>query len=135
MQMITRWMIGALVLGLGCGGAQVEPPGDDSEAQGTSGAATTTGTTDTLDTTGAASLTETGTTTEVGTTAPTTGEATTTTDTGGADCVGPDGCFNCAPKQPLELLNACTDAACSPFENTQKRLPLLNGDGTLPPLP
>lgn len=137
MQTMTRWMTAALVLGLGCGGAQVEPP-DDSESQGndqTTNDVSATGTgTDT-----SASATEVGSTDET-TTAPTTTTDdpttdATTTDTGGEACIGPDGCFDCAPQKPLEFLNACTDAACSPFANTQERLPLLEGDGTLPPLP
>lgn len=54
--------------------------------------------------------------------------------TGGqANCVGPDGCFSCAPKTDLEHLNACTDAQCSKFDNAAK-LPLYDG-GNLPPLP
>jgi len=126
-------MIGALVFGIGCGGAQIEPPGDDSGSQGdaesTGTGTSTTGTGSTTSVTGDDS------TTEVGTTAPTTTGEGTTTDTGGEACIGPDGCFDCAPKQPLEVLNACTDAACSAYENTQKRLPLLKDDGTLPPLP
>lgn len=123
MQTSMRWMIGALALGLGCGGAQVEPPGDDSASQGaesTTGPGATTGATE------AASATE---------VSPTTDDTAGATDTGADACEGPGGCFDCAPKQPLEFLNACTDATCAPFENTKKRLPLLNDDGTRPPLP
>lgn len=39
------------------------------------------------------------------------------------------------PSTSVELLNACTDAACDPFPNTPERLPLLEADGSLPPLP
>lgn len=56
------------------------------------------------------------------------------TDTGG-ECLGADGCFDCEPTNAIELSNACTDATCEPFANTSERLPLLEGDGSLPPLP
>jgi hypothetical protein len=39
-----------------------------------------------------------------------------------------------APSPGFELLNACTDATCLPFDNRQ-RLRNLPGDGVLPPLP
>lgn len=39
------------------------------------------------------------------------------------------------PQEPVELLNACSDASCEPFANTPERLPLLEADGSLPPLP
>jgi hypothetical protein len=55
-------------------------------------------------------------------------------DTGDA-CQGPDGCFDCEPTDSIELTNACTDATCEPFANTPERLPLLQRDGELPPLP
>lgn len=29
----------------------------------------------------------------------------------------------------------CTDATCEPFPNTPERLPLLEADGALPPIP
>lgn len=119
-------MIGALVLGLGCGGSQVEPPGDESGSQG---AESTAGTPDSTTATDG----PTGTATESGG-ASESGEGT-ATDTGALACVGPDGCFDCTPEKPLELLNACTDAACAPFANTKDRLPLLADDGSLPPLP
>jgi hypothetical protein len=57
-----------------------------------------------------------------------------TTTTGGPECFGEDDCWNCAPTNTNQLLNHCTDAECSPFDNVA-RLPLLNRDGTLPPLP
>ena len=138
MQSTTRWMIGALALGVGCGGAQIEPPGGDSESQASAESTANPGTT--TDPTEPGTVTEVGGTTEGDGTTGTT-EVTTvttregTTDTGGEACITPEGCFDCTPKKPLEFLNACTDAACAPFANTQKRLPLLEDDGTLPPLP
>ena len=53
----------------------------------------------------------------------------------GTDCEGPDGCWNCAPTDPLQILNGCTDATCDAFPNTPERLPLLERDGSLPPIP
>ncbi|XXX77818.1 hypothetical protein WMF30_03460 [Sorangium sp. So ce134] len=47
-------------------------------------------------------------------------------------CDGDDGCYRCAPTTSEQLLNACTDAACRPFDNA--RLTNLR-DGGLPPLP
>ena len=55
-------------------------------------------------------------------------EADASTGETGAPCVED-------PKEPVELLNACSDASCEPFANTVERLPLLQQDGTLPPLP
>ena len=49
-------------------------------------------------------------------------------DTGGEQCVE-------EPTDPVGLLNGCTDATCEPFANTPERLPRLEADGTLPPLP
>lgn len=49
------------------------------------------------------------------------------------ECLGDDGCYACPPETPLQVLNACSDSDCSPFDNV-KRLPLLEG-GQLPPLP
>jgi hypothetical protein len=51
----------------------------------------------------------------------------------GGDCTSAEGCWDCAPTQNVHFLNACTDAACSPFDNVA-RLPLYNG-GDLPPIP
>lgn len=51
-----------------------------------------------------------------------------TDETGGEPCVED-------PKDPVEILNACSDATCEPFANTKERLPLLKDDGSLPPLP
>lgn len=47
-------------------------------------------------------------------------------------CDGGDGCYSCTPTTNEQLLNACTDAACRPFDNG--RLENLR-DGGLPPLP
>ncbi len=57
------------------------------------------------------------------------------TETGDDECLGADGCFACEPTNSIELSNACTDATCEPFANTTERLPLLERDGSLPPLP
>jgi hypothetical protein len=50
------------------------------------------------------------------------------------NCDGPDGCYACPPTTQDQFLNACTDAASAVFDN-EARLPLLNADGSLPPLP
>ena len=131
MQISTRWMIGALALGVGCGGAQVEPPDGGSESQVSAWTTQEPGTTGPTEASGVTV----GATTEGGDTATTAVSDGTTSDTGGEACVGPDGCHDCAPKKPLEFLNACTDATCAAFDNSQKRLPLLTDDGELPPLP
>ncbi|MGK3967248.1 hypothetical protein WMF38_24125 [Sorangium sp. So ce118] len=47
-------------------------------------------------------------------------------------CDGGGGCYGCTPTTNEQLLNACTDAACRPFDN--RRLGNLR-DGALPPLP
>lgn len=49
---------------------------------------------------------------------------------------GEDGraCFSCVPTSTPEYQNACTDAACAPFDN-KARLTKLNEDGSLPALP
>lgn len=49
-------------------------------------------------------------------------------------CDGPGGCYACPPTTQDQFLNACTDAAFAVFDNAA-RLPLLNADGSLPPLP
>lgn len=48
----------------------------------------------------------------------------------------PDGrvCNACPPKTQVEYLNACTSAACEPFDN-KTRLTKLTADGGLPKLP
>lgn len=43
-------------------------------------------------------------------------------------------CFGCAPKTTPEFQNACTEAACAPFDDAT-RLTNLTPDGGLPPLP
>ncbi len=43
-------------------------------------------------------------------------------------------CWDETPTTSTQLLNACTDSTCVPFDNCA-RLPLLRPDGTLPPLP
>jgi hypothetical protein len=42
-------------------------------------------------------------------------------------------CYSCAPATQPQFLNACTSAACVPFDDT--RVTLLLPDGGLPPLP
>jgi hypothetical protein len=42
-------------------------------------------------------------------------------------------CYPCAPATQPQFLNACTSAACVPFDDT--RVTLLLPDGGLPPLP
>lgn len=55
--------------------------------------------------------------------------------TGEVVCLGPMDCWNCDAVAPEQLLNHCTNADCEPFENTPERLPLLERDGSLPPIP
>ncbi len=49
---------------------------------------------------------------------------------------GPDGraCNACPPKTQVDFLNACTSAACEPFDD-KARLTKLTEDGGLPKLP
>lgn len=119
----------------GCTVQQVEPPttateggSDPSTSAGPTSGASTGETPTTTDPTATTS----GTTTD-DPSAGSSGDPTATT--GGVDCDGPNGCYNCKPTTPVQVLNACTDASCEPFANTKERLPLLNQDGTLPPLP
>ncbi len=49
-------------------------------------------------------------------------------------CEYDGGCYPCAPSTMDQWLNACTTASCIPFDN-KARLPLLQQNGTLPPLP
>lgn len=126
----------ALALAVGflgaCSKEQVEPPDDDTDDPATS-----------ADPSGPSSATETTTTgpdpTDGGTTTgdPTGDPPTTTLDTTGdpAECETPEGCWSCTPTTHKQHLNACTDATCEPFPITKDRLPLLEDDGTLPPLP
>jgi hypothetical protein len=56
------------------------------------------------------------------------------TDAGAAptgECKGVNGCYSCAPKTNVQLLNACA-TGCVPFDNA-KRLPGYQ-PGKLPPL-
>jgi hypothetical protein len=43
-------------------------------------------------------------------------------------------CFSCSPEAGLDFENACTTAACEPFDD-QKRVTKLAPDGGLPALP
>lgn len=43
-------------------------------------------------------------------------------------------CFSCPPMAGLDFENACTNAACEPFDD-QKRVTKLTADGGLPALP
>lgn len=74
-----------------------------------------------------------------GTDDDTTGDTNSTVDTTagdtGEECLGENDCWNCTPRTSEQLLNHCTDATCEPFEDSAKRLPLLERDGSLPPLP
>ena len=122
----------ALALAVGflgaCSKEQVEPPGDSATAADPSGPSSATEPTGTT----------TGDPTDGDTTTTTTGDPPTTTQgtTGDpAECETPDGCWSCTPTTHKQHLNACTDAVCEPFPNTKDRLPLLEADGTLPPLP
>jgi hypothetical protein len=50
-------------------------------------------------------------------------------------CVSRPECWSCPPTTNAHFLNACTTATCQPFPNNRARLPRLNADGTVPPLP
>ncbi len=52
----------------------------------------------------------------------------------GEQCFTDEGCYACIPIDEPTYLNACTDSSCAGFDNVD-RLPLLNADGSLPPLP
>jgi hypothetical protein len=49
-------------------------------------------------------------------------------------CISDGGCYDCPPVAVPHFLNQCTESHCAPFDN-KGRLPRLNSDGTLPPLP
>jgi hypothetical protein len=49
-------------------------------------------------------------------------------------CLGAAGCFKCEPTKSEEILNACTDGQCTPFDNAA-RLPLFKAGQALPPVP
>jgi len=63
------------------------------------------------------------------------GEAGTLGD-GGASCTDESArnCYACKPSTSEQFLNACTSAACAPFDN-HARLSNLTPSGELPPLP
>lgn len=65
---------------------------------------------------------------------PGTGGTAGATDGGGGGAGGAGSDNNC-PATDLEFLNRPNDSQCSKFPNTKARLPLLNADGSLPPLP
>ncbi|MBX3225863.1 MAG: hypothetical protein KIT84_30200 [Labilithrix sp.] len=48
-------------------------------------------------------------------------------------CLGAEGCFTCEPTRTIDLLNACTDGQCAPFDNAA-RLPLFVPGQALPPV-
>lgn len=118
--MTFRLLAITAALAVGCTPEQLEPPTTTTQSSEPQTGSTTTNAGSTTD------QAPTGTTTD-----DPTGGSTGTPQ----DCEGPNGCFDCPPTKPAELLNACSDATCEPFSNTQERLPLLNDDGSLPPLP
>lgn len=98
----------------------------DTSDTGTPDAADTTDTTDT-NTTDVTDVGDTGSPDVVDT-------GDTSADTEPEVCDDPSGCWACTPTNQNQLLNGCTDVAGVRFDNAA-RLPLLNDDGTLPPLP
>ena len=46
-------------------------------------------------------------------------KSSTTTTTSSGGCEGPDGCYACPPQTQVQFLEACTDAECIPYDNTQ----------------
>ena len=122
----------ALAVGLvgACSNEQVQPPGDDTDDPATSA-------TPTSNTTDPGTTTEdpTGTSTSEGSTTDEPTDPPTSTTGDPAECETPEGCWSCPPTTHKQHLNACSDATCEPFPNTKDRLPLLEDDGTLPPLP
>lgn len=61
-------------------------------------------------------------------------DSSTTTTTSSGGCEGPDGCYACPPQTQVQFLEACTDAECIPYDNTQLE-GLLEPDGSVPPVP
>ena len=116
-----------LLLGA-CGGSEAAPPTNEETGTGTP---TTDTVTDTVDpsTTGDTDPTD---PTDATVDPDSTGDDPTT---GGEECLGRDGCWDCEPTQSEHLLNRCTDGECEPFPITTERLPLLEADGSLPPIP
>lgn len=49
-------------------------------------------------------------------------------------CQGADGCFTCEATRSVDILNACTDGTCAPFDNAA-RLPLYVTGQPLPAVP
>lgn len=101
-------LLSALVVVPGCPGGEEQPPvadGDEADTEPGSDTGVDTGSGS-----GSGDDTETG------------------PDTGGEQCVE-------EPTDAVGLLNGCTDATCEPFANTPERLPRLEADGSLPPLP
>lgn len=124
--MFARHAVIFAVLAIGgCPRDQDTPPEHDTSTSNASN-----------DTSGTATLTTSPTSTTQGTEesgpVDTSGSESTT---GEVDCLGPMDCWNCDPVEPEQLLNHCTNADCEPFENTPERLPLLERDGSLPPIP
>lgn len=116
----TSLLLLAAIPMLGCPRDQDAPPADDTASSaGSTGGSATTGSVDSSGT------------------APTSVDTTAGTESGttGEECLGPGGCYDCAPSTAEQVLNHCTDAACEPFANTVDRLPLIGADGTLPPIP
>jgi hypothetical protein len=62
------------------------------------------------------------------------GKGGSSSDAGSDSGSGDDSCFKGEPKETVQFLNQCTDSECEPFDNAE-RLPLLEADGKLPPLP
>ncbi len=78
--------------------------------------------------TGASPITST--TTTMGTTSTTSGTTSTTSTTSGGG-----GCFMGTPMNNTDYLNQCNGMTCQAFDNSKAKLPLINSDGSLPPLP
>lgn len=122
-------------LGLGACGGEEATPADSISTSGdedpSDPSASTNPTSATLSDTSA------DTTAEETTDDPATTDDPSTTDdptTGGPECLGENDCWQCEPQNNEHVINGCTDAACEPFAN-ERRLPLLEPDGSLPPLP
>ncbi|MBC8072165.1 MAG: hypothetical protein IAG13_27845 [Deltaproteobacteria bacterium] len=119
----TTALVGLALMLLGCPRDQDTPPQIDTSNGDADATNTDPSTLDTMDPTsdGSGDLDTTAASSDSGTT--------------GNECLGADGCYACNPEDSVQLLNHCTDADCEPFANTQKRLPRLEADGSLPPIP
>ncbi|MFT3769958.1 MAG: hypothetical protein QM820_31405 [Minicystis sp.] len=93
----------------GAGGSMIVGPASSSASSGTGGASSSSTTT-----------------------SSTTGSTTSSSSSGTGGAGG--GCFSGTPTTNEDFLNACNGQTCQAFDNKGK-LPLLNGDGSLPPLP